>query len=51
MLLQKRYVCIVLFQYDFSFSDSKPVCQIGQVDCQAFLKDLDLEKQVVQESG
>jgi hypothetical protein len=41
----------ILFQCEFPFLANKPDNRIGPVDFQAFLKDLDLEKQLVEESG
>lgn len=38
-------------QYGFTFLGKKEDSRIGPIDCQTFLKDLDLERQVVEESG
>jgi hypothetical protein len=51
VLLQEYHAYLILFQYEFSFLAKKPDSRIGPVDSQAFLKDLDLEKQIVEESG
>jgi hypothetical protein len=50
MLLLEHHA-FFLFQYEFSFLANKQDSRIGLIDCQAFLKDLDLEKQVAEESG
>jgi hypothetical protein len=51
VLLQTYHAYFILFQFEFSFLANKPDNRVGPVDCQAFLKDLDLEKQVAEESG
>jgi hypothetical protein len=45
------HIYISLFQYDFTFLCKQEDSRTGPIDCKAFLKDLDLERQVVEESG
>lgn len=42
---------LTLFQYNLTFLGNKEDSRIGPIDSQTFLKDLDMERQVVEESG
>jgi len=44
-------IYLTLFQYIFTYLGNKEDSRIGPIDCRTLLKDLDLERQVVEESG